>query len=121
LEGKKDSLSVNYLFKVAGKFYNVDEYDEYLNLSRRLYQLSLIKRDSSNIAKSLNYIGDYYYSSFKNDSAYYYYTKAEVGYKEIKHLELINRISFNKDNIILYEKNFSKLESNIIKVLTGEI
>lgn len=117
LKERGDSVSILYLFKIADRFYNIQENKKFVNVSKTIYELSSKKKDSLNIAKSLNYIADYYYSNFKNDSAYYYYTKAELIFNKIEELKFENRIAFYKANILLYEKNYSQSEINIIKIL----
>ncbi|ESU29170.1 signal transduction histidine kinase [Flavobacterium limnosediminis JC2902] len=117
LNGKKDSVSIGYLLKVADRFYNVGEYDEFFKISRNIYQLSIDKKDSINIAKSLSNIADYHFFYFKNDSAFTYYVKAEKIYRQIGENKISNIILYNKANILLYENNFSQCETDIIKVL----
>ncbi len=117
LKEKEDSVSIDYLFKVADGFYNANDYEKYVDISKNIYQRSLIKRDSLIIAKSLNNIADFYFYKFKNDSAYTYYVKVEKIYKKIGKKDIDNRIAYNKANILLYEKNFSQAETNIINVL----
>jgi signal transduction histidine kinase len=117
LKQREDSASISYLFKIADRFYNAEDTKMFIAISRNISKMAIAHKDSANIAKSLNYIADYYYYSFKNDSAYYYYTKAELIYNQLGKNESRNRIAFNKASILLYEKNFSQSETDIIKVL----
>ncbi len=112
-----DSLVRSYFFKLAGRYYNLEEYDRYLEVSRRVHKMSQEANDKSSIAKSLSYIGDYYYYKFKTDSAYYYYSKAEKAYFKLKNTEDIVRVKFWKANILFYEKDFSGCETAIINIL----
>ena len=117
LKQRKDSLSMHYLFKVADRFYNAQEYKEFEKVSRNIWKESREKNDSLNMAKSLSYIADYHYITFKNDSAYNYYNKAEILYRQLGKKEFSTRIAFYKANILLYEKNFSQAETDIIRIL----
>ncbi|MGX7667366.1 ATP-binding protein [Flavobacterium pedocola] len=117
LKKKKDSVSANYLFRVADRFYNAEEYDDFLKVSKDIYGLSVKRKDSLSIAKSLNYIADYYFYNLKNDSAYSYYTKVEQLYKRLGKEDIDPRIAFNKASILSYEKNFLQSEVEIIGVL----
>lgn len=117
LKKRKDSASINYLFKIADRFYNVDENAKYLKVSKDILKISTEKRDSINIGKAFNYIGDYYYYSFKYDSAYYYYVKVRKIQAQLKKPFLDERITFNKASILLFEKNFSQAEVEFIRVL----
>ncbi|QYS92490.1 tetratricopeptide repeat protein [Flavobacterium covae] len=110
------SLRENY-FKLAGKYYNLGDSENYLRVSRIAFQLSKEAKDSENTAKGYHYIGDYFYSKFKNDSAYYYYTKSEKNYELLKKTKELARIKFSKADILLYEKDFSGAEVEFIKVL----
>lgn len=112
-----DSITRHNYFKLAGRFYNLEESEKYLQVSRDVYKMSLESHDSLSIAKSLNYIGDYHYNKFNNDSAYYYYTKAEKTYLYLKSDQNIDRLKLYKANILFYEKDFSGCETAIINIL----
>lgn len=110
------SLRENY-FKLAGKYYNLGDSENYLRVSRIAFQLSKEAKDSENTAKGYHYIGDYFYLNFKNDSAYYYFTKSEKNYELLKKTKELARVKFSKADILLYEKDFSGAEVEFIKVL----
>ncbi len=112
-----DSLTRHYYFKLAGRHYNLNESEKYLKTCRKVYDLSLESKDSLGIAKSLQYLGDYHYNKFTNDSAYYYYSKAEKTYLNIKNNENIDRLKLYKANILFYEKDFSGCETAVINIL----
>jgi signal transduction histidine kinase len=112
-----DSLTRHYYFKLAGRHYNLNESEKYLNTCREVYALSQESNDSLGMAKALQYIGDYHYNKFTNDSAYYYYSKAEKTYLHFKNNENIDRLKLYKANILFYEKDFSGCETAIINIL----
>ncbi|MEO8517027.1 MAG: tetratricopeptide repeat protein, partial [Flavobacterium sp.] len=112
-----DSLKRYYYFKLAGRYYNLEEYDKYLKICRDVYKMSEKSKDTLAIAKSLHYIGDYHYNKFKNDSAYYYYVKAEKTYKRINSNENISELNLYKAKILFYEKDFSGCETATITLL----
>ena len=114
---KNDSISRYYYFKLSDRYYNLKEYDKYLSVCQDLYKLSDESKDSADIAKSLHYLGDYHYNKFNNDSAYYYYTKAEKTYSKLKVKNDVNRLKLYKANILLYEKDFAGCEIAIIDLL----
>ena len=111
---KLDLLTRHYYFKLAGRHYNLNESEKYLKTCRKIYTLSQESGDSLGIAKSLQYIGDYHYNKFTNDSAYYYYSKAEKTYLHLKNNENIDRLRLYKANILFYEKDFSGCETTVI-------
>lgn len=114
---QNDSLTRYYYLKLAGRYYNLENYEKYLIVCRDVYKMSLESNDTLNIAKSLNYIGDYHYSKFKNDSAYYYYSKSEKTYLNLKSKENIDRLKYSKANILFFEKDFIGSEIATISVL----
>lgn len=114
---KNDSLTRAYFFKLAARYYNLNESEKYLKTCRKIYAFSQESKDSLSIAKSLQYIGNYHYSKFTNDSAYYYYNKAENTYLHLKNNENINRLKLYKANILFYEKDFSGCEAAVINIL----
>lgn len=114
---KNDSLHRYYYFKLSDRYYNLKEYDKYISVCRDLNQLSEESKDSANIAKSLQYIGDYHYNMFNNDSAYYYYSKAEKTYSKLKVKNDVNRLKLYKANILFYEKDFTGCEIAIVDIL----
>jgi signal transduction histidine kinase len=115
---ENDSITrVNY-FKLSAGYYNIGQLEKYLAVCRKAYNLALQKKDSLNIAKSLYRIGDYYSDNFENDSAYYYYTRAEKTYLRVKNNnDDIVRLKYNKANILLFEKDFLGCEIAIVQVL----
>lgn len=116
-EKKNDSITRNYYFKLAGRYYNVGEYEKYLKTSRDVFKMSRESKDSIGMAKSLQYIGDYHYNKFNNDSAYYYYSKAEKTYLHLENKGDVNRLKLYKANILYYEKDFSGCETAVINIL----
>ncbi|KGO89157.1 tetratricopeptide repeat-containing sensor histidine kinase [Flavobacterium suncheonense] len=121
LNKREDSISIGYLFKIADRYYNIEEYDDFKRVSDKIYKLSSAKKDTVHIVKSLNNIADYYFYTLKNDSAYYYYTKLEKLYKDSGINEINPRVAHNKACILLYEKNYIQCEVNVIEILKEAI
>ena len=112
-----DSLTRHYYFKLAGRHYNLNESEKYLQTCRKVYALSQESKDLLGMAKGLRYIGNYYYNNFVNDSAYYYYSKAEKIYLHISNNEDIDRLRLYKANILFYEKDFLGCEIAVVNIL----
>ncbi|WP_309608283.1 tetratricopeptide repeat protein [Flavobacterium sp.] len=119
LLGKKDndSLTRNHYFKLSDTYYNLGENEKNLQVSRMVYNMSKNRQDVLGVAKALYYIGDYHYSRFKNDSAYYYYTKSEKTYLSYDVNYDVLRIKYYKANILFFEKDFLGCETAIIEIL----
>ncbi|MES2812971.1 MAG: sensor histidine kinase [Bacteroidota bacterium] len=112
-----DSIKRAGFYKLAGRYFNAEEYKKYLAISKELYVLSVEANDTISMAKSLGYIGDFYYSKFKNDSAYFYYSKAEKIYSKKKDIKDALWLKLYKANILFYEKDFSGCETSVIDIL----
>ena len=112
-----DSITRTYYFKLAGRHYNLNESEQYLKTCRKVYALSQEGKDQLGMAKGLQYIGNYYYNKFINDSAYYYYSKAQKTYLHSQNNENIDRLRLYKANILFYEKDFSGCETAVINIL----
>ena len=57
-----DSVTRNFLFTIADRYYNLSSDDRYKKVSYKVLELSNQSKDTAHIAKSLLYIADYYES-----------------------------------------------------------
>lgn len=112
-----DSIIRYYYFELSDSYYNLGESEKNVKVCRRVYIMSLISKDTLGVAKSLYYIGDYHYSKFNTDSAYFYYTKAEKTYLATANEEDILRLKFNKANVLFLEKDFLGCEIAVIDII----
>lgn len=114
---ENDSIKIKNYFKVANRYFMLLEYEKYKKTTNTILEISKSNKDSLNLAKAEYYLGDYYFSLSKNDSAYYYYLAAEKKYeKKYDKLNLANT-KLHKAYILSYEKDFLGSESETIKVL----
>lgn len=112
-----DSLNRRSFFKVANRYYSLYELEKYHEVSKKVLYLSIESNDSLSVARAQYYIGDYFFEKTKNDSAYYFYTKAEKTYLSVKsEMDLANTI-LHKAYILLYEKDYLGSEITTIKAL----
>jgi signal transduction histidine kinase len=114
-----DSITRDYYFQLSNSYYNLDENQKNLVVCLKVNKLSEESKDSTGLARSYYFLGDHYYSRFTNDSAYYYFTKAEKIYRKIKITDNILRIQYYKAVILFYEKDFTGCETAIVNVLKG--
>jgi signal transduction histidine kinase len=112
-----DSITRHYYFELSDSYYNLGENEKYKYFSLEVYKMAEASNDTLSIAKGLYYIGDYHFGNFSNDSAYYYYSRAEKTYELFAKKEDISRLKFNKAKILFYEKDFLGCEIAIINVL----
>ena len=114
---ENDSIKIKNYFKLANRYFILLEYDKYKETTTKILDISESINDSLNIAKAEYYLGDYYFSLSKNDSAYYYYLGAEKKYEKLDDKSNLARTILHKAYILLYEKDFLGSESETIKVL----
>lgn len=78
---ENDSINrLNYL-KVANRFYNIQEYEDYKKTTETAIFRAESKNDTISMAKGLSYMGDYYARKYLSDSAFTYYVAAEKLYR----------------------------------------
>ncbi len=111
----------DYIFKLAGRYYNIEKYEDYHKISKSVYEMSVLSKDTSNIARGLSYIGDYFYEKFVTDSAYFYYSKSEKIYNKINDNEGLNNVKFAKARILFFEKDFAGSETVVVEILKSAI
>ncbi len=114
---ENDSIKIKNYFKIANRYFILLEYEKYKKTTNKILDISEAINDSLNIAKAEYYLGDYYFSLSKNDSAYYYYLEAEKKYETIQDKENLANTILHKAYVLLYEKDFVGSESETIKVL----
>lgn len=115
---ENDSIKIKNYFKIANRYFGVLEYEKYKDITNKILQISIPNNDSLNIARAEYYLGDYYFSTSQNDSAYQYYLEAEKKYEKLNDkLNLVNT-KLRKAYILSYEKDFLGSESETVKVLS---
>ncbi|MCW1146983.1 sensor histidine kinase [Flavobacterium lacisediminis] len=112
-----DSMKISNYFRIANRYFMLSENEKYKKTTNKILALSKSNNDSLNIAKAEYYLGDYYFSLSKNDSAYYYYLGAEKIYKKIEDKLNLANTKLHKAYILLYEKDFLSCESETIIAL----
>jgi signal transduction histidine kinase len=114
---ENDSVTRNLSFKIAVKYYDLNSLDKYFMVTRRVYELSLLKNDSAHIAKSICYFGDYFESKTQLDSAFSYYLQSEKLYKKLKDTLNLGKLALYKAGILYDTGNFNEGEIQGIKAL----
>ena len=111
------SLKIKNYFKIANRYFGVLEYEKYKEITNKVLEISKSNKDSLNIARAEYYLGDYYFSTSKNDSAYYYYLEAEKKYENLNDKPNLASTKLHKAYILSYEKDFIGSEIETVKVL----
>jgi len=112
-----DSLNRVNLFKVANRYYNMNNFIEYWKVSKIIAERSKSENDTLNIARAYSYIGDYYANTVKKDSAFLYYTKAEKIYQKKNDKVNLGGIFISMATAQGYENDFLGSELSAIKAL----
>lgn len=112
-----DSLNRVNLFKVANRYFNMKNFEEYKKTAQIIVEKAKGENDTISIAKGYCYLGDYYMNTSGKDSAFFYYTKAEKIYQ--KRNDKVNLAGVYVSMAIVqgYEKDFSGSELSAIKAL----
>ena len=114
---KDDSINKVNLFKVANRYYNMDDWKGYFDTSKLILERSINNNDTTHIAKAYTYLGDYYTSKNISDSAFMYYFKAEKLYVKTNNNYDLARIRINKANLQYVESDFFDSEIAVFKAL----
>lgn len=117
INSKNDSINRTHLFDVVREYFKIDHNETYLKTTKELLELSIAQKDTSHIAKSLCFIGDYYENSSKIDSAFEYYSKAEKLYKKINDSLNIGRLTLYKAGILYDAGIYTESETETAKAL----
>lgn len=115
---KNDSLYRYYQFKLANRFFNLNQFENYKKISQKINNEAVFDNDTLSISKSYNYLGDYYYYSLFNiDSSYYYYQKANKFIISKTKDDLKLNIYRNIGNILHFRNNYLESDMYITKAL----
>ena len=114
---KDDSIKKVNLFKIANRYYNMNDWESYQKISKLVLEKSIKSKDSTNIAKSYSYLGDYYRAQSISDSAFLNYFRAEKIYLGINDDFNIAKTYLTKADLQLSEGDFFESEISIFKAL----
>ena len=114
---ENDSLNRVNLFKIANRYYNMNDFKSYNRISKLVLDRSIIAKDSISIAKAYSYLGDYYSSKMVSDSAYRSYFKAQKIYTQINDDLNLAKTLINKATLQFNEGDFFESEMAVFKAL----
>jgi signal transduction histidine kinase len=114
---ENDSLLRVNLFRVANRYYNLNDWNEYLKIAQLVLYKSISSEDTASVAKAYSYLGDYYGSQKVSDSAFLYYFRAEKIYLDRKENYSLAKTRLNKAMLQFNESDFSGSEISALKAL----
>ena len=78
-----DSMNRVNLFRVANRYYNINNWKAYKETVQLVLEKSQESKDTVSQTKAYSYLGDYYGSQGVSDSAFLYYFKSEKLYLKV--------------------------------------
>ncbi|WP_306351964.1 ATP-binding protein [Flavobacterium sp. '19STA2R22 D10 B1'] len=115
---ENDSFYRRNLFKVANRYYDMTVQDKYENVVNFILEKSIKAKDTASIARSYEYLGNYYKDITINDSAYLYYYKAEKLYAFLRDEMNVGKMHLNKAYVQYSEGDFQGCEISAFKALS---
>jgi signal transduction histidine kinase len=112
-----DSINRVNLFRVANRYYNINNWKEYKETVHIVLENSKISNDTINTAKAFAYLGDYYGSQGVSDSAFMYFFKGEKLYINLKDNYNAARTRLNIALLQFNESDFLGSEISVFKAL----
>jgi len=114
---KNDSVNRNFYFKVAHQYFEMGKLDKYITAVKKVNELAIKDKDTTHIAKSLYYFGDYYEEKNQLDSAFSYYSKSEKFYRSINDTLNIGKTTLYKAGILYDAGSFIESEVELVAAL----
>lgn len=114
---ENDSLHRTNLFKIANRYYNIDNWKEYKKTVHLVLKKAQIKQDTFSLAKGYTYLGDYYESQAIPDSSFLYYYKAEKMYVELNDNHSLAKTIIKKANLQYNQSDLLGAEKAISRAL----
>jgi len=115
---KNDSINRVNLFKIANRYYNMNDFKSYHAISQLVLDRSISSKDSASIAKAYIYLGDYYGSKVISDSAFRNYFLAQKIYLQINDQYNLAKTLLSKASLQYNESDFFESEISVFKALS---
>ncbi len=117
IKKKNDSLNRANLFKIANRYYNMNDLKSYKVTTELVLARAVLAQDSVYMAKAYTYLGDYYSSKVISDSAYRNYFKAQKIYLQINDQFNLAKTLISKASLQYNEADFFESEISVFKAL----
>ena len=120
---ENDSLQRANLFRVANRYYNLNDWKKYQEIAQLALEKAVNSKDTVSTAKAYSYLGDYYVSQGVSDTAFTFYFKAEKIYRQQNDNINLARTRLNKAQLQYKESDYygSEISAlNALRALKGE-
>jgi signal transduction histidine kinase len=114
---ENDSLQRVNLFRVANRYYNLNDWKKYQGIAQIILEKAISSKDTVSTAKAYSYLGDYYGSQGVSDSAFMYYFKAEKIYLQRNDNYNLAKTRLNKALLQYNESDLLGSEISVFKAL----
>ena len=118
IDQENDSLQRANLFRVANRYYNLNEWKKYQEIAELVLDKAITMKDTVSIAKAYSYLGDYYGSQGVSDSAFINYFKAEKMYLKRNSNFDLAKTRLNKAMLQYKESDYLGSEISALKALS---
>jgi signal transduction histidine kinase len=116
---ENDSLQRVNLFRVANRYYNLNDWIKYRDVSKIVLEKAETVKDTVSIAKAYSYLGDYYGAQGVSDSSFLYYFKSEKLYGDLKEKFTSARTRLNIALLQYKESDYIGCEMSTFKALSA--
>ena len=114
---KADSTNRVNLFKVANRYYNINDWKDFNKTVQLVLNKAVTAKDTFHITKAYTYLGDYYDFKLISDSAFMFYNKAEKLYTKPKDNIALSKILISKANLQYKIGDFLGSQNTVFNVL----
>ena len=114
---KYDTVKRYELLKIAYQYYIDKKFEKNYQLSKTIEKQSLQINDTLGVITARMNMGYYYMSSFKDDSAYYYFSKAEKLTSKLKGNPYLQYLLQCKADILWSQNNYIEAQNLAVKAL----
>lgn len=109
---------IDFFDEISKIYFSKKLYPRYRSLIDEIIEINTNIKDSVGIAKGILNIGYYHYQIDQNDSAYYYFSKAEKIFRKVKPQSLLHgRTLINMGRVQRKFKDYVGSESNTIEAI----
>lgn len=108
---KYDTLVRQRYIDLSLLYFQSNKTEQFKEISKYVDKIAKENNDTLGQIQAKCFLATYYTSKFQNDSAYFYYSKAEKLSKQIKQKPFLGSILMNKAELLTYQKDFTGAET----------
>ncbi|MBS7786020.1 hypothetical protein KIH23_01825 [Flavobacterium sp. CYK-55] len=114
---ENDSLNRDQLIEMCRSFYNLNSWKNLKRASRLALTRSQAENDEYFVGHSYRWLGIYYQNMDLNDSAFYYYLRAEKIFKKLNNKFFLCHLYIDKGLVFHYTCNYMEAEATLVSAL----